>query len=156
MEVTTVGASVGTRSGATVMPVSASNRWTLVSGSTMLTMSPGRTRYSEATIATMSLSAALRWSSSSLPRYSTTSARARNDPTSLVGSPMSRCSGRKPATSERPGTTAASWYCFGSGIDQSPGPTSRELPLEVSSLTSTKFIDGLPMKPATKRLMGVS
>ena len=65
-------------------------------------MSPGRTRCSDPTIATMSWSAALMCSSSSLPRYSTTSARARNDPTPGPPSPMSRCSGRKPATSVLP------------------------------------------------------
>ena len=48
-------------------------------------MSPGRTRCSEPTIATMSWLAALTWSSSSLPRYSTTSARARNAADALAG-----------------------------------------------------------------------
>ena len=48
-------------------------------------MSPGSTRCSESTIATMSWSAALTWRSSSLPRYSTTSARARNDAVSPLG-----------------------------------------------------------------------
>ena len=33
---------------------------------------------------------------------------------------------------------------------------SRALSPEPSTVTSTKFIDGLPMKPATKRLSGVS
>ena len=74
-------AATWTMSGARVMPVSPSKTWSFSSGRTIVTMSPGRTRCEESTIATMSVSAAFRWSSSSLPRYSTTSARARNEAT---------------------------------------------------------------------------
>jgi hypothetical protein len=44
----------------------------------------------------------------------------------------------------------------GSGTVQSPAPTSFALSPEPSRFTSMKFIDGLPMKPATKRLAGES
>src|SRR5207245_2800551 len=95
-------AATGSRSEVRLTPDSASNRWSLVSGRFRVSTSPGLTRWSEPTIATMSLSAALTWRSSSLPRYSTTSAR----PGSVTMSPSigsrSRCSGRKPATSLRP------------------------------------------------------
>jgi hypothetical protein len=40
--------------------------------------------------------------------------------------------------------------------DQSPGPTSFGVPPDESNVTSRKFIDGLPMKPATNRLAGWS
>ena len=50
-----------------------------------VTMSPGRTRCSDPTIATMSGPAAVTWRSSSLPRYSTTSARARIVATPALG-----------------------------------------------------------------------
>src|SRR4029079_13840637 len=73
--------ATATASGARVRAVSPSDRSRLSRGSARLTMSPGRRRCSEPTIATMSWSAALMCSSSSLPRYSTTSARARKDPT---------------------------------------------------------------------------
>ena len=104
-----------------VSPDSGSNRWSFSSGITRLTMSPGRTRWSESTIATTSWSAALTWSSSSLPRYSTTSARvpgrshARHRPRrsrdARAGSPR-RPAGRAVSCSRARG---------GTGIDQSPG-----------------------------------
>jgi hypothetical protein len=45
---------------------------------------------------------------------------------------------------------------MGRVADQSPGPTSRAAAPAESNVTSRKFIDGLPMNPATKRLDGVS
>jgi hypothetical protein len=45
---------------------------------------------------------------------------------------------------------------WGRVADQSPGPTSRGAPPAESKVTSMKFIDGLPMNPATKRFDGVS
>ena len=44
----------------------------------------------------------------------------------------------------------------GSGTTQPPAPTSFASAPLPSSVTSMKFIDGLPMKPATKRLAGES
>src|SRR6185312_10483377 len=75
-----VQAATATTSGARVKPDSPSKRCSFSSGSVRVTMSPGRTRCDESTIATTSWSAALTWRSSSLPRYSTTSARARKCP----------------------------------------------------------------------------
>ena len=105
-------------------PVSASNRWSFSSGSVRLRMSPGRTRWSESTIATMSLSAAVTWSSSSLPRYSTTSARARNAADVAAGlaelevlRPEARRRACVPPVDRRHRPSAA-----GPGSDQSAGP----------------------------------
>ena len=55
-------------------PDSASNRWSFASGRLSFRTSPGLTWCDESTIATMSWPAAVTWRSSSLPRYSTTSA----------------------------------------------------------------------------------
>ena len=48
--------------------------WSFSIGSLSVTTSPGRTRCDESTIATISWPSTVTWSSSSLPRYSTTSA----------------------------------------------------------------------------------
>ena len=116
-----------------------------------------RTRCDESTIATMSWSAALTWSSSSLPRYSTTSARARNEPAAAPASPMSRCSGRKPATSVLPASRRRRLAVARRERDRPVGRADQPARCRrrPRSWTSTKFIDGLPMKPATNLLIGV-
>jgi hypothetical protein len=70
--------------------------------------------------------------------------------------PMSRCSGRIPATSFRPivGPTD-SRRRGGSGTLKSAPSRVEPSPLPIND-TSMKFIAGLPMKPATNRLTGVS
>ena len=77
--------------------------------------------------------------------------RAGTSPPRQSTSPISRCSGRKPATTRWP---PLSWLRArgGTGIDQSPGPLS--CPSVTSA--STKFIAGLPMNPATNRFAGWS
>jgi len=93
------------------------------------------------------------WSSSSLPRYSTTSAVPCSRAAGPSTSPSSRCSGRKPTTTlpfipVMPSLKAAGTGTERSSVRMSPAPSGTSV--------STKFIDGLPMKPATKRLIGVS
>ena len=120
-------------------------------------MSPGLTRCSEPTIATMSWLAAVTWSSSSLPRYSTTSARPGNVADVAPGLAELEVLGPEPgdelaAGGARPPRVASG----GSGIDQSPGADELGVAARPSMVTSTKFIDGLPMNPATNRLAGWS
>ena len=133
-------AATAAMSGARVSPVSPSNRCSLSSGRTSLTMSPGLTRCSDPTIATTSWSAALTWRSSSLPRYSTTSARARNDAAPPPSSPMSRCSGRKPATSVLPALRRRRLAIAGGerdrpvGRSDEPGRVARALDVDLDEV----------------------
>ena len=133
-----------------------SKRWSLSSGRRSVTFvaraGPG---CSESTIATRSWPAAETWSSSSLPRYSTTSALARIVAAVRIGVAEVEVLGAEPGderlarcTDDRARGAAArgSWRPAPRRVVASPDP---------ATVTSMKFIAGLPMKPATNRLIGV-
>ena len=88
-----------------------------------------------------------------MPRYSTTSAVPWIVATMPGMSPSSRCSGRKPTITLLLAAARASWYWPGSGKWKPPWCSSV---CPAVTGTSTKFIDGLPMKPATNRFFGLS
>lgn len=94
--------------------------------------------------------------SSSFPRYSTTSAVAEIDAAPDEPAPTSRCSGRKPIVAVRPALPpSVSLKRGGRGIEI-PGASSDAFAPSPATLPSTKFIAGLPMKPATNLFAGRS